>query len=307
MYENELPAYTYPNIIDNSKPIPPAIISDEYKSNPSLKKNHLQSLAQMCANYSREFESVIGTVRTNIPSLLSPQIHPSNKAKYEINDENSESVYKLKNSSMKKKKKKKKKSKKSLKKEDLSVITSESEVTILNKKLMKLEEYRSNEEVLETPNRKFIPQSSSSSPKQYPNKPKHRFQPYEVLKSPNTDVFKRPSVNSFKPSPFACNWMLNGMVCGAGFNSSEELNEHIKFHTTNELLTDLNFYYRTKALLSNQLNSPNAATSLELNPYMSLYLNEIKNNSPPTTSSGKGLLIPTEYAKKSTGFGFQKP
>ena len=173
---------------------------------------------------------------------------------------------------------------------------------------MKLEEYRSNEEV-QRKNNVALAHLSSSSPKLLGNK--HRFQPYETRKSP--DLFKRPNLNSFSPyearlqekssrSQFFCSWTINGSACGAGFNTSEELNEHIKFHTTNELITDLNFYYRTKALLGCQLN----ASNLELNPYMSSYLNEIKASSSPTSSNSKGLLMPSEYAKKSSNFYSQK-
>ena len=235
-------------------------------------------------------------------------------AKHECSQNNSEQVYKLKNSSIKKKKKKKKKSKKKFKTEELRVITSggfEAEGAILNKKLMKLEEYRSSEEV-QRKNNVALSHLSSSSPKLLGTK--HRFRPYETRKSP--DVFKRPSLNSFSPyearlqekasrAQFVCNWTINGSVCGAGFNASEELNEHIKFHTTNELMTDLNFYYRTKALLGSQLNSPNAS-NLELNPFMGLYLSDINASSSPTSSNSKGLLMPSEYAKKSSNFYSQK-
>ena len=85
-----------------------------------------------------------------------------------------------------------------------------------------------------------------------------RFNPYEKKLSPNNLQNNKSTFEAQRPDPhganikFTCNWLINGSVCGLSFMKNDEFNDHIKLHTTNELFTDLKFYYQAKNLLSSR-------------------------------------------------------
>ena len=52
---------------------------------------------------------------------------------------------------------------------------------------------------------------------------------------------------------FICNWLINNNTkCKTAFRSNDEYNDHIKLHTTNELVSGLSLYYQAKSLLNQQ-------------------------------------------------------
>lgn len=51
-----------------------------------------------------------------------------------------------------------------------------------------------------------------------------------------------------------CNWYSKNLdkICGKYLSSAEEFNEHVKLHTTAELVSDLSLYYQTRNTLENK-------------------------------------------------------
>lgn len=82
---------------------------------------------------------------------------------------------------------------------------------------------------------------------------KRKFKENEIMRTQG--LVKRPREPDKGSQPprnlFTCCWKMgtNGVVCGKVFTSNDDLNDHIKFHTTSELISDLGFYHRTKQQL----------------------------------------------------------
>ena len=83
-----------------------------------------------------------------------------------------------------------------------------------------------------------------------------------------------------------CNWLVGGNVyCGKKFTTVDELNEHIKTHTTTELVSELTRYYNIRSSLLNnnqqQITSPYVHSSNQSNKLNS---NRVNPYSKPNTS-----------------------
>jgi hypothetical protein len=80
------------------------------------------------------------------------------------------------------------------------------------------------------------------------------------LTANNQNVSKNHNIksdheNQFNTSNnnFICNWLVNNNTkCKSAFRSNDDFNDHIKFHTTNELVSGLSLYYQAKSLLNQQ-------------------------------------------------------
>ena len=79
-----------------------------------------------------------------------------------------------------------------------------------------------------------------------------RFKPYEKQKLPSLNkinVNNLEQLGSSNNPNRVCPWLIKGKLCGCHFSTDDQFNDHIKLHTTNELLTDLSFYYQAKNVL----------------------------------------------------------
>ena len=272
------PEYKFSDKIDYTKPIPPHLLYEETRqlnqeTNSTAKRvNHLALLAQTCNRYSQEFDVTLST----IPNLTSPsnqsnssscyaslpyinsninEDHCSkninNKSKNVLdNDHHDQVVIKKKLKLKKKLKKTKKLSKKKSKKNESPPPINEAEITI-NNQMDKSQDIN----IKAISNELTLPPIKSHSNANVGNSEKksHRFNPYERQKSSmlhqDSNINQELHVNSTSINR-TCNWLVNGKVCGLSFRKNDEFNEHIKLHTTNELFTDLTFYYNAKKLLS---------------------------------------------------------
>jgi hypothetical protein len=91
-----------------------------------------------------------------------------------------------------------------------------------------------------------------------------------------------------------CNWLSGGNTyCGKKFSSLDQLNEHIKSHTTAELVSDLTRYYNIRSsLLNNQqmqsssaINNPFLSSGNQANQFHNNRFNPYSKPAPTTPNS----------------------
>lgn len=187
---------------------------------------HLGMLAQFCINYCKEFDQII-QVSSSLSSQTTSPVAPISSSSTKISDSESYINHKFKNL------------KKKFKENELNRIQG----------------------FTQTP-KKFKPYTTTSSIKH-----SHRTENNTITTNVNQAnqidrsvlTLKQNSSSSLvnsqviaKATTFTCSWIMgdSNVVCGKSFSNNDDLNDHIKYHTTSELLSDLNFYYRTKQQLN---------------------------------------------------------
>lgn len=112
------------------------------------------------------------------------------------------------------------------------------------------------------------------------NRPKTNANPVNTNAQPTSSRYQNesppPSPHSISQSnniteanaQITCNWMNHNRIpCGASFYSRDDYNEHLKFHTTNELLSGLTYYQQVKAYLERQQQQQQLYFNYPINQY----------------------------------------
>jgi hypothetical protein len=99
-------------------------------------------------------------------------------------------------------------------------------------------------------------------------------------------------LNTSQQNYHSCNWLSGGNIyCGKKFSTLDQLNDHIKTHTTAELASDLTRYYNIRSSLLNS-NTNNQNTPLVQSSNLSSQLHS--NRSNPYLKPNSNLL-PQQY------------
>ncbi|CAF0848857.1 unnamed protein product [Brachionus calyciflorus] len=216
MFENTEQNDTY------NKPIPPDSIVHDIKFKNKI--GYLGLLAEMCTNYSREFDYIL---KSNY-SLTS----------FENSNEEEEII------------------KKKVKKRKLDEISDENVDQNRNTKHKIFDLLDTNDSEKSNPNLK----KSKISYLEKDNVKKK----YEENSSINNGSIHDQSGNitqGFR-SPLSCKWFSNGQICRYHTYSDRELDEHVKIHRNYALLNDYNFYSFVKQSLNSNKSSSKDTDSI---------------------------------------------
>ena len=136
--------------------------------------------------------------------------------------------------------------------------------------------------------------------------------------SSNSNSLTNSPLKLVSPTPsnntHYCNWLSGGNIyCGKKFSTLDQLNEHIKSHTTAELVSDLTRYYniRSSLLNSQQMHTPSTINYPFLNS--SNQANQLHNNRfnpyskpvvPPQTTPISNTILPTSISNQLPYLGY---
>jgi hypothetical protein len=245
----------FANSLDYMKPIPPSVLKfQEPVIQGSSKIGPLGLLAQMCSSYCKEFDAIINKEKCWTVSSKSEYTRKRPRSENETNEEDPQ----LEPTQIIKRKKHKKLKKKTRKHKLRSLIdvsgdeeTSNLEI-YMNYEANKSKRFKPSESVNNESSSKLVSVksqfeilSNSEMILQY-----NRSRPIQ------SQVSSSQVQTQTRAFEFSCSWRLqNGVPCPQRFNSSEELNEHVKYHMTSTLFSNMDYYYRMKYLVD-QANTP---------------------------------------------------
>ena len=256
-----IPEYKYSDKIDYTKPIPPHLLYEEENGLSKKRTNHLKNLAQTCLKYSQEFDIILTSIPTSpITSFLVPSPDQNmqeeltcdefqiNQKSRLLSDQDRETEIRP-NLKRKKKSKKLKKLSTKLNKRYESTPNEEEnlESSQERKELLQIKTFSNN-----INNSNTLVNLPLIQNKIVNEKKAQRFSPYEKQKLPSLETASVQHKELMKANSQhrTCPWLVNGKICGRQFSTDDSFNDHIKNHTTESILTDLNFYYQAKNLLN---------------------------------------------------------
>jgi hypothetical protein len=204
-------------------------------------------LAQLCASYSREFDSIINKNQRSTAAIVA-SVSSSTPRKRFPSDED-EGIYDQKNeeediveTKLKLKKKKKKLKKKKFKKSNKHT-------------LKRLAEVGGDDDYNDEMNDENLidrPEHASKRPK-LDDERGHglRKSQFEILANSNSKpMLPPPPPLSLNSNILCCAWRIeSGGQCGLRFETSDALNEHIKLHMTSTLFNHMEYYQQMKRRL----------------------------------------------------------